>query len=99
MMIGFSIMMGFVSIILFFISISLLKGNYSLMHGNVFDNTKDKEGLAKATGKPVLLMAFGIAVSGIVAVVTNKIILSAIILICVAVIMGIWIVTIQRRFV
>ena len=98
MMIGFSIMMWFVSIILFFVSISLLKGNYSLMHGNVFDNAKDKEGFAKATGKPVLLMAFGIAVSGIVAVVTNKIIISAIILICVVVIMGIWLVTIQRRF-
>ena len=98
MMIGFSIMMWFVSIILFIVSISLLKGNYLLMHGKVFDNAKDKEGFAKATGKPVLFMAFGIAVSGIVAVVTNNIVISVIIVLCVAVIMGIWLVKIQKRF-
>ncbi len=41
-MLGFSIMMWFVSAILIFVSISLLKGNYSFVHGKVFD-TSDKE--------------------------------------------------------
>lgn len=88
-MIGFSITMWFVSIVLFFVSISLLKGNYSSMHGRVFNHTKDKVGYAKASEKTVLVMAIGIAVSGIVAV-TSKITVSVIIIVCVAAIVGIW---------
>ena len=97
-MIGFSIMMWFVSIILLFVSISLLKGNYSSMHGKVFNNTNDKIGYAKASGKLVLFMAIGIAVSGVVAVVTSKIIISVVIIVCAAIIMGIWFINIQKRY-
>ena len=52
-MLGFSIMMWFVSAILIFVSISLLKGNYSFVHGKVFDTTDNKKGYAKELGKPV----------------------------------------------
>ena len=97
-MIGFSIMMWFVSIILLLESISLLRGNYSSMHGKIFNNTNDKEGYAKASGKPVLFMAIGLAVSGVVAVTTSKITISVIIIACVVIIMGIWFANIQRRF-
>jgi len=55
-MIGFSIMMWFSSALLIFFSISLLKGNYSSVHGKVFETTNDKNGYAKALGKPVLLI-------------------------------------------
>ena len=48
---------------------SLLKGNYTFVHGKVFDRTKDKAGYAKQLGKPVLLLAAGIAISGVIAVV------------------------------
>ena len=46
-MLGFSIMMLFVSAILIFVSISLLKGNYSFVHGKVFDTTDNKKEYAK----------------------------------------------------
>ena len=68
-MIAFSIMMWFVSIILVFLSISLLRGNYASVHGKVLDSTDDKEGYAKALGKPILLLGVGFAVVGITAVV------------------------------
>lgn len=90
--------MWFISIILLIEGISLLKGNYSSMHGKVLRNTKDKVGYAKASGKPVLVMAVGIAVSGIVAVMTSKIIISVVIIGCVVIIMGIWFINIQKRF-
>ena len=51
-------MMWFVSILLLFVGISLLKGNHVLMHGRIYDNTKDKDKYAKASGKPVLLLTF-----------------------------------------
>lgn len=97
-MIGFSIVMWFISIILFIVSISLLRGNYSSMHGKVFNKTKDKVGYAKTSGKPVLLLAIGIALSGMTAVVTSKITVSVIIIIVAAVIMSIWFINIQRKF-
>ena len=59
-MIGFSIMMWFSSALLIFFSISLLKGNYSSVHGKVFETTNDKNGYAKALGKPVLLIGITI---------------------------------------
>ena len=49
-MLGFSIMMWFVSAILIFVSISLLKGNYSFVHGKVFDTTDNKKEYAKELG-------------------------------------------------
>jgi len=98
MMIGFSIMMWFVSIILVLVSISLLKGNYSAIHGKVFDNIKNKECYAKALGKPVLVMGIGIALSGFIAVATNSIICSLIVILCVAVFAGIYFYNIQKRF-
>ena len=58
-MLGFSIMMWFVSAILIFVSISLLKGNYSFVHGKVFDTTDNKKGYAKELGKPVLFVGIG----------------------------------------
>ena len=66
-MIGFSIMTWFIAVIMIGLSISLLKGNYTFVHGNVFDR-KDKAGYAKKLGKPVLLLAVGIAISGVLAV-------------------------------
>lgn len=68
-MIAFSIMMWFVSITLVFLSISLLRGNYASVHGKVLKSTDDKEGYAKALGKPILLLGVGFAVAGITAVV------------------------------
>ena len=63
-MIGFSIMTWFIAVIMIGLSISLLKGNYTFVHGNVFD----KAGYAKKLGKPVLLLAVEIAISGVLAV-------------------------------
>lgn len=68
-MIGFSITTWFIAVIMIGLGISLLKGNDTFVHGNVFDRTKDKAGYAKQLGKPVLLLASGIAISGVVAVV------------------------------
>ena len=44
-MIGFSIMMWFVSFVILMVAISLLRGNVSTMHGKVFDTTEDKVGV------------------------------------------------------
>lgn len=71
-MIGFSIMTWCIAVIMMCLSISLLKGNYTFVHGNVFDRTKDKTGYAKKLGKPVLLLAVGIAISGVLAVVLSQ---------------------------
>lgn len=71
-MIGFSIMMWFSSALLIFFSISLLKGNYSSVHGKVFETTNDKNGYAKALGKPVLLIGICVLLSGVIAVVLPK---------------------------
>ena len=67
-MMGFSIMTWFIAVIMIGLSISLLKGNYTFVHGNVFDRTKDKAEYAKKLGKPVLLLAVGIAISGVLAI-------------------------------
>ena len=67
-MIGFSITTWVIAVIMIGLSISLLKGKYTFVHGNVFDRTKDKAGYAKRIGKPVLLLAVGIAISGVFAV-------------------------------
>ena len=100
-MIGFSIMMWFISIILIFVGISLLKGNYSYMHGKIFDSTHDKEGYAKASGKPILLLGAGIAGAGIIAIVIQEqysILIAVTFMLVIAVIVGIWIGKIQKRY-
>lgn len=100
-MIGFSIMMWFISIILMFLGISLLRGNYASMHGKVFDATEDKEGYAKASGKPILLLGVGIAVAGIIAIVIQgdySIIIAIVFILIIAIIVGIWFGKIQKKF-
>ena len=71
-MIGFSITTWFIAVIMIGLSISLLKGNYAFVHGKVFDKTKDKAGYAKRLGKPVLFLAVGIAISGVIAVALSQ---------------------------
>ena len=100
-MIGFSIMMWFVSAILIFVSISLLKGNYSFVHGKVFDTTDNKKGYAKELGKPVLFVGIGILLSGVIAVVLPKdyaISIAVVFILFIAVVAGIWLYKIQKRF-
>lgn len=49
-MLGFSIMMWFVSFVILMVAIALLRGNVSVVHGKVFDETEDKVGYAKQMG-------------------------------------------------
>lgn len=67
-MIGYSIMMWFVTVILLVLSVSLIRGNISSVHGRVFNETDDKVGYAKEMGKPCLLICIGTFLSGIVAI-------------------------------
>ena len=100
-MIGFSIMMWFCAGIIIILSISLLKGNYSSMHGKVFEHTDDKEGYARAVGKPILLLGIGIAAAGILAIVTQgfwSIIVSSAFLLLLILTVGLWFVKVQKRF-
>ena len=100
-MIGFSIMMWFVSIILVLLGGSLLKGNYAGMHGKVFNTTNDKVGYARSVGKPVLLIGIGIAISGIMAIVIQQdssIFIAVGLMLTVIAIGGIWFRKIQKRF-
>ena len=91
-MIGFSIMMWFVSAILIFVSIFLLKGNYSFVHGKVFDTTDNKKRYAKELGKPVLFVGIGVLVSGIIAIIV------AFFLVIISGITGLWLHKIQKSF-
>ena len=99
-MIGFSIMMWFVSAILIFVSISLLKGNYSFVHGKVFDTTDNKKGYAKELGKPVLFVGIGVLVSGIIAIIVknHSIPTAAFFLVIISGITGLWLHKIQKSF-
>ena len=100
-MIAFSIMMWFVSIILVFLSISLLRGNYASVHGKILDSTDDKEGYAKALGKPILLLGVGIAVAGITAVVLQQkysILIAVAFIVIILIIAAIWVGKIQNKF-
>lgn len=100
-MIGFSVMMWFCSAVTIMLSIPLLKGNASGMHGKVFDHTEDKEGYAKAVGKPVLLLGAGIAFVGILAIVIQgacSIIVSMTFLFLLIIVVGLWFVKVQKRF-
>lgn len=64
-MIGYSMMMWFVTFVLLILAISLLKGNVSSVHGKVFDGTDDKAGYAKELGKPCILIGIGTFLSGL----------------------------------
>ena len=100
-MIAFSIMLWFVSIIFVVLSISLLRGNYASVHGKVLDRTDNKEGYAKALGKPVLLLGVGFAVVGIIAVVLqqkNSITIAVAFMVIILIISAIWFGKIQKRF-
>ena len=100
-MIGFSIMMWFCSALLIFVSFSLLKGNYSSVHGKVFETTNDRKGYAKALGKPVLLIGICVLLSGVIAVVLPKdyaISIAVVFILFIAVVAGIWLYKIQKRF-
>ena len=100
-MIAFSIMMWFVSIILVFLSLYLLRGNYTSVHGKVLDSTDDKEGYAKALGKPIFLLGVGIAVAGITAVVLQQkysIMIAVAFMVIILIITAIWVGKIQKRF-
>lgn len=66
-MIGFSIMMWFVSFVILMVAISLLIGNVSTMHGKVFDTTEDKVGYGKQLGKVSLFISIGLCTCGVVA--------------------------------
>ncbi len=99
-MLGFSIMMWFVSAILIFVSFSLLKGNYSSVHGKVFETTNDRKGYAKALGKPVLLIGICLLFSGVIAVILPKdyaISIAVIFILFIAVVAGIWLYKIQKE--
>lgn len=92
-MIAFSIMMWFASVILVLLSISLLRGFYASVHGKVLDSIEDKEGYAKALGKPILLLGVGFAVAGITAVVLPQkysILLSVAFIVIISLIVVIW---------
>lgn len=100
-MIAFSIMLWFVSIIFVVLSISLLRGNYASVHGKVLDRTDNKEGYAKALGKPVLLLGVGFAVAGITAVVLPQkysILISVAFIVIILMIAVIWVSKIFNKF-
>lgn len=100
-MIGFSIMMWFVSFVVLMVAISLLRGNISSMHGKVFDNTEDKVGYGKQLGKMSLFISIGIFICGIVALLTESsmaIIYALVTLLVVIVLTVIWFILIQRRY-
>ena len=91
-MLGFSIMMWFVSLVIFLVSISLLRGNTSMIHGKVFDSTKDKTGYAKALGR---------LLSGIVALFDSNAVAirnTLIVLLITIAVSGIWFGMIQKRY-
>lgn len=100
-MIGYSIMMWFVTVILLILAISLLRGNISLVHGKVFDKTDDKTGYAKQLGKPCLLISIGTFVSGFVAMFVKEdvaiLCALAVLLVAIAIAMA-WFVKIQKRY-
>ena len=100
-MIGFSIMMWFISIILCLTAVSLLRGNTAAIHGKVFEATEDKTGYGKAIGKTVLFMSMGILVCGIVALfgsVAVAIRNALIVLGIVVVVAVVWFLAVQKHY-
>ena len=100
-MIGFSIMMWFVSFVILMVAISLLRGNVSTMHGKVFDTTEDKVGYGKQLGKVSLFISIGLCTCGVVAFLIKSsmaIVYALVILLAVIVVSAIWFVFIQKRY-
>ena len=100
-MIGFSIMMWFVSFVILMVAISLLRGNVSTMHGKVFDTTEDKVGYGKQLGKVSLFISIGLCTCGVVAFLIKSSmakVYALVILLAVIVVSAIWFVFIQKRY-
>ena len=100
-MIGFSIMMWFVSFVILMVAISLLRGNVSTMHGKVFDTTEDKVGYGKQLGKMSLFISIGLCACGVVTFLIKSSmakVYALVILLAVIVVSAIWFVFIQKRY-
>lgn len=100
-MIGFSIMMWFVSFVILMVAVALLRGNVSTMHGKVFDTTEDKVGYGKQLGKVSLFISIGLCTCGVVAFLIKSsmaIVYALVILLVVIVVSAIWFVFIQKRY-
>ena len=100
-MIGFSIMMWFVSFVILMVAVALLRGNVSTMHGKVFDTTEDKVGYGKQLGKMSLFISIGLCTCGVVAFLIKSsmaIVYALVILLAVIVVSAIWFVFIQKRY-
>jgi len=100
-MIGFSIMMWFVSFVILMVAISLLRGNVSAIHGKVFDATEDKVGYGRQLGKLCLFISVGLCICGVIALLikSNRAILYAlVVLFIVIVVSAIWGILLQRRY-
>ena len=98
-MIGFSIMMWFVSFVVLMVAISLLRGNISSIHGKVFDATE--VGYGKQLGKPCLIISVGVFISGLVAFLIESniaIVCALAVLLVVIAISVIWFALIQKRY-
>lgn len=100
-MLGFSIMMWFVSFVILMVAIALLRGNVSVVHGKVFDETEDKVGYAKQIGRLCLFLSIGLGGSGAAAVLVKggmALFYALGLLLIVVAISAIWAVVIQRKF-
>ena len=100
-MIGFCIMIWFVSFVMFMVAISLLRGDVSAIHGKVFDATEDKVGYGRELRKMCIFLSLGLCMSGVVAFIIKNsmaIIYALIILFVFLVIAVIWCVFIQKRY-
>lgn len=100
-MIGFSIMMWFVSFVILMVAVALLRGNVSTMHGKVFDTTEDKVGYGKQLGKMSLFISIGLCTCGVVAFFIKSsmaIVYALVILLVVIVVSAVWFVFIQKRY-
>lgn len=100
-MLGFSIMMWFVSLVVLMVAISLLRGSISAIHGKVFDATEDKVGYGKQLGKICVFISVGLFLSGMVAFGVKgsmAIVYALIILLVVLVVSAIWFSIIQKRY-
>ena len=100
-MIGFGIMMWFVSFVVLMVAIPLLQGAISYVHGKVFDAAKDKVGYTKQLGRPCLLISFGAFISGLIAILIGNdmgLFYSLAVLLMVTAASGVWFLTIQKQY-
>ena len=100
-MLGFSIMMWFVSFVICIVAISLAKGNGEIVHGKTFDRVKDKVGYAKKLAGPCFLISFGFCLGGITAILiqNNLAIIYAVAVISLFIVVAaIWFVRINRKY-